>query len=249
MGNCYKKNFVKQVVAQLDFMAPVDVFSRSDFVAGLDEIKKRFPIAEQSQGSRQSIEFGQEGVRSRDSSEFPVWKFNGINRQKTLTLNRHLVQVVLNTYGTEGDLEEDLIVPVSQVLRAHPNILIQRTGVRFVNVFDFPELNFENAADYFSNAIAGHLRFVSPRENISRAFLITEFVYDDLKLRLQSGFFNPDYPAAIQRNHFVVDLDAFVDFPHTIESTETHFRKVHHKIEEHFESSITDKLRNEVLNG
>ena len=68
-------------------------------------------------------------------------------------------------------------------------------------------------------------------------------------MKVQSGFFNPDYPAPIKRNHFVLDFDAYIDFPHLINNTEAYFKKLHGTIESKFEELITEKLREEVLNG
>lgn len=116
-------------------------------------------------------------------------------------------------------------------------------------MFDFKIDNFNNASSYFTKGITAHYSHMENIDKCSRAFMINEFVYDDIKLRVQSGFFNPDYPAIIKRNHFVIDLDAYIDIPHTIGDTENYFSRLHDVIEENFELLITDKLREEILNG
>ena len=97
--------------------------------------------------------------------------------------------------------------------------------------------------------MTGHYASLTDLENCSRAFMSNEYVYDDIKLRVQSGFFNPDYPAPIKRNHFVLDLDAYIDFPHLINNAESYFKRLHGTIERKFEELITDKLRDDILNG
>ena len=85
-------------------------------------------------------------------------------------------------------------------------------------------------------------------DKYSRAFMINELVYDDVKIKVQTGFFNPDYPATIKRNHFVIDIDAYIDTPHLINDMEAYFNRLHDIIEEQFEELITEKLRTDILN-
>jgi uncharacterized protein (TIGR04255 family) len=85
-------------------------------------------------------------------------------------------------------------------------------------------------------------------ESCSRNFLVSEYLYDEIKLRMQTGIYNPDYPAKIKKLDFIIDLDAFIDTPHVVHNVESFFDDIHEKIQEKFEECITDKLRG-VLNG
>lgn len=247
-GKCYKNNFIKKVIAKIDFTSPVELFTPESIAEAVMEIKKRFPIAEQSTASQNQIMISNVGVES-SKKEFPEWVFHGADRTKLLKVNQLFIEVLLTKYDSENDFKNDLIVPVSHLLKINPKTTIQRTGIRFVNVFDFNIENFGKSSDYFSKSITGHYSDMSDIEKCSRAFMINEFVYDDVKLRVQSGFFNPDYPATIKRNHFVLDFDAYIDFPHLINNTDEYFKKLHSTIECKFEELITDKLRDDILNG
>lgn len=134
-------------------------------------------------------------------------------------------------------------------MKVNPELIIQRTGIRFINIFDFPLLTLQNANEYFSDSISTHLTTNNKTTSLSRSFLINEYVYDEIKLKQQTGYYNPDYPALVKRPNFVLDFDAYIDFPHQINNTESYFSTLHAKIEEHFESCIKDRLRSEVLNA
>ena len=68
-------------------------------------------------------------------------------------------------------------------------------------------------------------------------------MYDEIKLRMQTGIYNPDYPAKIKKLDFILDLDAFIDTPHVVTDVEGFFDDIHEKIQEKFESCITDEMR------
>lgn len=247
-GKCYKNNFIKKVIAKIDFTNPIDLFTPESISEAVTEIKKRFPISEQKTASLNDIKITDSGVET-SKKEFPEWIFHGTDRTKVLKVNQNFIEVLLTKYDSENDFMNDLILPISHLLKINPETTIQRTGIRFVNVFDFPISDFKKAQDYFSSSITGQYSDMTEIENCSRSFMINEFIYDEVKLRAQSGFFNPDYPAPIKRNHFVLDFDAYIDFPHLINNTEPYFKKLHGTIEKKFEELITEKLREDILNG
>jgi len=67
---CYKKNFLKQVIAKVEFAQPLTDLSDDSLLLTVKEIKTRFPISEQKTGIRQGIEITEKEV-TRSKSEFP----------------------------------------------------------------------------------------------------------------------------------------------------------------------------------
>jgi uncharacterized protein (TIGR04255 family) len=245
---CYRKNFLKQVIAKVDFTQPLSDLNHESLIAIIAEIKKRFPISEQATGYHQGIEITTQEVKT-SKTEFPEWNFHGINRDKSLKINQHFLQVLLTKYTSRSDFEEDLIKPISHIIGSRTDVLIARTGVRFVNVFDFEIDSFQRLKEYFSEAISGHIASIFKPSECVRSFLINEYFSGETKIRMQTGLFNPDYPAVIKRRHFIIDIDAYIDFPHQIRDVAIYFNDFHLKIQDMFESNITQKLRDEVLNG
>ncbi len=245
---CYKNNFLKQVIVKMEFAQPLSDLTPDSIVSAVAEIKKRFPISEQATGIQQGIEISDVSITST-KSEFPEWNFHGSDRSKSVKINPHFLQILLTKYKSEDDFKDDLVAPIKHIIESRPNTLISRTGVRFVNVFDFDIDSFQKVTEYFTDSISGHIASISNQEACVRTFLINEYIDDEIKIRMQSGFFNPDYPAVIKRRHFVLDIDAYIDFPHTISDVTSYFVRFHKIIQSIFESHITQKLRDEVLNG
>lgn len=245
---CYKRNFLKKVIARVDFAQPLSDLSHESLIEVIKEIKKRFPIAEQATAYQQGIEITGQDIK-QSKTEFPEWNFHGANREKTLKLNKLFLQIMLTKYASEADFKDDLINPISQILNSRTDVIIARTGVRFVNIFDFEIDSFQRIKDYFSETVSASSAAITKLDECVRSFLINEYLIGETKVRVQSGFFNPDYPAVIKRRHFVLDIDAFIDFPHQIRDVASYFGEFHTKIQAMFEANITQKLRDEVLNG
>src|SRR5262249_24844352 len=79
--------------------------------------------------------------------------------------------------------------------------------------------------------------------NLTRSLRLAEFKYDDLDLRFTSGMPNPDYPAVMKRPMFVLDLDAYVQTAHDISESLKYMDKAHELIQDFFEKSIKNALR------
>ena len=71
-----------------------------------------------------------------------------------------------------------------------------------------------------------------------------EYINSDIRLNMNFGEFNRNYPGAIEKHDFVLDYDAFIQgnyklsdvFPQKLDTA-------HNMIQDVFENSITDKLR------
>lgn len=61
---CYKKNFLKQVIAKVDFAQPLSDLTADSLIAAVDAIKKRFPISEQATAYQQGIHITDEQVKN-----------------------------------------------------------------------------------------------------------------------------------------------------------------------------------------
>ena len=244
----YKNNYIKKVISKIDFASPTDFFTPDSLAEAVAEIKKRFPISEQGTASQQSIEIGPAGSKT-EKIDFPEWIFHGSDRSKYLKVNKLFIEILLTKYISESSYREDLVTPIQHLLKINPKMTIQRTGVRFINIFDFKMDKPSDSTKYFHDSLTGIYKNMPNIESCSRSFLVNEFVFEDIKLRSQSGFFNPDYPAVIKRNQFVLDIDAYIDFPHLINDVNSYFARIHDLVEEVFEASITQALRDEVLNG
>ncbi|BCV48515.1 TIGR04255 family protein [Shewanella algae] len=118
-----------------------------------------------------------------------------------------------------------------------------RIGVRYINSIELTEKNPLEWSEYLNENILGIVSFHAC-ENISRVFHILEYNFDGQALKYQFGLPNPDYPAVIKKKQFILDLDSY--FTGAFDEKDIYFciNQCHHKIQELFEKSITDKTRN-----
>jgi len=90
------------------------------------------------------------------------------------------------------------------------------------------------------------LDFPDNAAEICRAFNNLSFNYGDLFLTYQYGLYNADFPAPIRKRNFVLDFDAYCQGPQNFDDIRRNIDLFHDKIQDLFERSITDKLRNKM---
>jgi len=241
---CYKKNYIKEVVARLDFLNNQEEFDSNLPVEFLDNIKKRFPIAETSSGIINNIHLDKNNI-SKTQESFKEWIFHGINRDKSIKVSSKYIIVSLKKYFNKDDFINDFTTPIDLLLKK-PSIQVQRTGIRFINIFDDIIHEYSDIADYFSPMISSSFTTLYNPNYCSRNILITEYLINDIKLRMQSGIFNPNFPSVIKKKDFIIDVDAFIDFPHVISDVSGFLNTIHEQIQNIFEACISDSLRRKL---
>lgn len=240
---CYKNNYLIEVVARMDFLEEAKCLSGKVLPGEIHEaIKKRYDIYEPSTGRIQGVQITDKGV-STQHEEFQQWTFHGAEREKTINISKNDVNVSLKKYNNYNDLKNDVIEPISSIQSLERDAHISRTGLRYINIFDGLISSTEEIRTFFSPMLSGQFSELYEKENCSRSFLITEYIYGEIKIRMQTGIYNPDYPARMKKLDFIIDIDAYVDTPHVFSDVNAIFDELHKKIQMHFESSITETMR------
>lgn len=239
---CYKKNYLVSVVSNINFL---------DEIKGLDEkilppsvqsvIKDQYPLYEPSTGISQGVYIGNNSITTK-KEEFHNWVYHGKDREKTLTLNKQSLNVTLRQYNDYTHFKRDVVNPINAIKTIDEGRYIGRTGLRFVNIFNIIE-SIDDVAKYFSPMMRGPFSGIPNIDECSRSILITEYTHEDIKVRIQSGIYNPDYPARMKRLDFAVDIEAYIDTPHVFGEIGDVIDKLHGKIQSHFESAITEEMR------
>ena len=243
---CYKKNYLSEVIARIDFAQTVATLNQAILPETIqDVIKLRYPIFESIKGMTQGVTITEAGITT-DSQEFQQWVYHGENREKTITITQHYITVSLKEYSDYENFKLDVIKPIEEISRLEGEMFINRTGLRYVNIFPNKSNDFAEISSKFNPMISSPFQSIIDSENISRQLLITEYIRDEIKLRIQSGMFNPDYPAKIKNKEFVLDFDAFIDTPHSFQNINGLFDSLHKAIEDKFEAIITDETRAEL---
>ncbi|QYJ71175.1 TIGR04255 family protein [Shewanella sp. FJAT-51649] len=240
---CYNKNYLVEVVARIDFATPAESLSTPVLPKAVrDIITKRYAIHESNKGVRQGFEISEHGVKSQNE-EYYQWTFSGSEREKSITINKDSITVSLKKYIDWKEFKLDVFEPIKSIVACESTAYIARTGLRFINIFDDVLNTRQDVDTYFSPMIASPISNLDNESNCSRSFLITEYLHNEIKLRMQTGIYNPDYPAKIKKLDFIVDLDAYVDTPHAFNEIDTYLDDLHQKVQMHFESCITENLK------
>lgn len=247
---CYKKNFLREVIARIDFLNPLYDLD-SALPKGLSDAALRiFPITEPREAVEKEISLTPEGIASSEQ-RIKQWEFHGKDRNKKVTIGRQVFLVSYKHYQTYELLRSEFMTVFERLLdEFEGQVQPSRIGLRYVNAIETAEdaSNPLDWAAYINPKLLCAFDFPAENDRKSVSRLITNFevAFNDFSLRTILGMPNPDYPAPIRRKLFVLDFDAYTQTyvePRGIGSLLDNF---HESIQKYFELSITEGLRNKL---
>ncbi len=240
---CYKKNFLKEVIARIDFAASIDSLEKNLVAKIANKAVLRFPISEPRKKHAQALEVSPDAFKHK-RTEFTEWNYYGKEREKRLVITPSTAFVTYNKYSTFERLKEDFIIIIESIFNTYTETKASRFGLRYINNFEF-KLNDPLKWDsYFNNDLLGLFNKFSDRHHLARLFHIIEFKHEDIFIKFQFGVPNPDFPAVIKKPLFVIDLDGYVQGLQDLTDIKNNLDAIHDEhIQRIFEDSITDKLR------
>lgn len=243
---CYKRNYLTEVIARIDLVSPIEQLKEKLPKAISSKALNYFPIFEPSRAITQNVVLQQNNVTS-NSEEFTEWNFFGLNRKNRLTIKPDTFFIDVLEYERYDNLREQLIQFQKSFFDYFPDAQPNRIGLRYINQLEFPLSNILGWEEFVNDDLLGLLKFSNNLDSRPvRIFHNFEMAIEDFNLRFQFGIHNPDYPAPIRRNVFVLDYDAFYqglidtnDIPEMLD-------RFHSKIQNFFEISITNTLREKM---
>lgn len=247
-GICYKRTFLKTVIARVDFgpqALPIDNASLPQDLR--KSIEARFQIAEPQTVVEESLQFGGPTVK-RERTEGIQWVFHNAKRTKTLSVTDASLQATYRSFDRYEDLRTDVMEVISALGRIIPGMTATRLGLRYVNVFTLGTGDPFAWSSYFHPALVASFAFPTDNGVVSRALGVFEYNFGDVNLRMQYGVANPDYPAPIRRRQFILDLDGYFAGLLDRQQLGEVLDSAHKRIQETFEGSITEAVR-EAMNA
>lgn len=251
MGQKYKKTFLSQVILKLEWTQDIG----GHFEKIPKELEKvlleNFPLAEPQKiktGSvRVQLQSDETEVQSEEST---LYVYFSKDRQQKITISKNFLLIEYQTYQSYSLLKEQALKIIDIHQKSFPQILVSRIGLRYINNINFNTDKLPlSPMDSLNSKLLTAEEFPNENDPLTRLFTVISTKFgDDYNLNFQYGLLNPDYPAAIKAKNFILDLDAFYTGSTESQEFEKRLDSFHNKIEEYFESSITDKLRS-FMNG
>lgn len=254
MSRKYRKPFLADVVARIDFAFPIVEFDNPLPPNFSSAIRKFFPVLEPNEVIAQGfrIDFDPEsGARaSHEQTKEIEWRFFSTDRDKMLSVTRDFIVISYKSYESFAVLKNDFIGVLQELFKTKPDVQIRRFGLRYINIIDLNENQPTKWHIYLNPNLLSIFKVPPDSSLISRAFHSLQLNLErDVKMHFQYGMHNPDFPALIRRKQFVLDYDAYFEgLLQSISEISEYLELFHDNIERLFEGSIKEKLR-VIMNG
>src|ERR1700730_15400156 len=116
----YEKTFLKQVVARIDFVAPLIELEKSLPAKLGKALSDSFPIMEPIDTIAQDLQITGDEVKESKQERSKQWNFNGKEREKQLALTTGFVFVIYVRYTTYEDMKADFTSAIDALAKHFP---------------------------------------------------------------------------------------------------------------------------------
>lgn len=248
----YQNNFVSNFIIKLDFYNDTKEFATEIPANIVNVIKENFPRVQPTKVIESSLEVS-ENKTSRQDSNFPQWIYSDNKNQNKIVINKKFVSIESITYESFKTIE-DLFHPILEEIFSISNIQVSRVGIRYINQLRkhrafFDDINkISDWKKYINSDLLSNISFIDEL-NTSNLISSIEMNYDGFMVRFKYGINNINYPLPIKEPIFILDYDGFTtNLITNMEDFKDVENNIHNTIEELFEKSITEDLRN-ILDG
>ena len=247
----YASNFLKEVIARVDFLSPLPGVETALPVELSNIASRNFRIAEPRDAVQQQVQLGPAGISEPKERRFKEWYFHGKQRTKRLAITPDWLHVLYEKYETYDLLRSEFMEVVERIDKVFAGVQVKRTGLRYINSIELRgEPDPLDWSAYLNPDLLSLFRFPDQarRHSLCRVFHTIDFAFESFNLSYRLGMHNPDYPAPIRKKIFVLDLDAHTELTVETKDVGALLDQFHEAIQEYFESSITPALRSK-MNG
>ena len=253
---CYNNSFLNQVIVRIDFLQFIPTNTTFNEIVE-KEILKIFP----RRGKDQIIRFNSINVVfDENNNGLPNANgeiLEGIQREyftndgtNKLVLSNKFIIFEINKYSNFDEHKQwlqSIVYAFFQRIRAS----IVRTGIRYINIFQQPKIKLQKK--YFTPEVAASLypkiAMAEGSPCMIRSMHMSEYRIDEMTMNFRFGMYNPEYPNILRKNDFVLDFDFFSnDVIDSADGVLHVLEKGHDEIQSLFEHTITDSLREVMLN-
>jgi len=251
MAYKYKKPFLKQVVFRIDLAQPISQSKKlaSDFQ---EIIKNEFPNREDISGIHFEATMGMgkdKGASVKQTQRIVTsGRFSDADRKTILMFEPEPpnLNLLFNSYDSSDELKKIVGLITAAINKVYGNILIKRTGLRYINNITLNEGDAFDWALFINEHLISMLDFPSDKGMMSRAIGRIELNKDTHKIQFYYGIANPEYPNPIARKEFILDYDCYSTEEINITEVPNTVNILHAEIKALFERSILGGLREKM---
>ena len=200
-------NHIKEVIIQIK--SPIAFDFKDKLPEKLEEeIINSFPIPEPRDVVGKEYQITEKEEILKTEKKFKEWIFFDKDKSKHLIIGENSLTISYKKYDSFEILKNDWIPVVNEIFNSIKNLKINRIGLRYINEIELPEERSD-----WKNLVDEKLlqNFSLNFDNISRGFSVLNLNDDGLKTTFQYGIYNPDFPAPIKKNIFLLDYDVFFE--------------------------------------
>lgn len=239
---CYRKNTVKEVICRLDFANPVAIFDTRIPKEVYKTVKKYYPIAEPQEIIGTELQINPVTGPMVNNVVAKQWLFWSRDKKSSCVIQSGCVIFSIHAYDVFEELRKAVLEILKAVMKVDEAIQGKRLGLRYINTLEMGDHGNWITGQFF-DALKGH-----KNSNTMRLITTLEYAVEekDINVRLLYGYLNPDYPAAIRKETFTIDIDAYSQSIIFDDDLEKFIDDMHFEAQDCFEKMITDDLRAEM---
>ena len=242
MSKYYKKPFLNKVIARVDYTANYNLPQKGLPKKVSDEILRLFPISEPREVIAKQVHITDQGIKGKQNKQHHLL-FHGKSREKTLCITPEFLYIEINKYETYEKLKDEFILIVDK-LSGKEDFSAKRFGLRYINRIVLNDNSFFNWDEYLNPELLSMFNVSENNNLLSRAFSnVVQQFNSGMLLNFQYGMHNPDFPSRIRQKLFILDYDAYFQGLISCDEVKDHIDLAHESIENLYEKSITQNLR------
>jgi len=241
----YENNYLHSVIFRLDY-SPIlllDEQLKPDFQ---EAIRQEFPKldVEMQNVVELKVDFKNKKKSVEIIKTYKVWHF--LNKEKSYKINicNNFFSIECFKYKHFEGFAEIAKHVFSTFYLYYKPLDCKRLGLRYINKIIIREGHSLEWSDYIAVPLVYSIEnFIGGRSELSRAMSQFTLNRGDYNLIVNFGISNDEYPSRISRKEFILDYDCYTQDVEE-NSVEEKINKFHAEIQQLFEYSITEKLRN-----
>lgn len=207
----YKRNFLSRVILRVDYdtLAALQSQQRSELS---DRIKNDYPIVNGTPVGSLVVNVSPTGSGIQQQIMGMQWehrKVQGGTKVLFFTPDHLSLEYGQGDFDHFPPFRAEFDAAFDALSQLYSNVRVTRIGLRYVNQVRFEQ---GNALDW-DELLAPHLVAATKAGIPNNASLVRSMHQlhvrqNNLSLLLHYGIFNPEYPAAVSRREFVLDIDS-----------------------------------------